>query len=65
MITKIFYYAGIVFSFIVMVAMIKLFKYNQESTGLWFAIAMAALGIATFVVTVVHTIINKDPWSGR
>ena len=65
MIEKIFYYGGIVFSFVVMVAMIKLFRYNQETTGLWFAIAMAVLGIATFVLTVYHTIINKDPWSGR
>jgi len=48
-----------------MVAMIKLFRYNQETTGTWFAIAMAVLGIATFVLTIYHTIINKNPWSGR
>lgn len=65
LIEKIFYYGGIVFSFVVMVAMIKLFRYNQETTGTWFAIAMAVLGIATFVLTIYHTIINKDPWSGR
>lgn len=64
MIEKIFYYGGIVFSFVVMVAMIKLFRYNQETTGTWFALAMALLGTATFVLTVIHTIKNKDPWSG-
>ena len=56
----IFYYGGVVFSFVIMVAMLKLYRYNVETTGPLFALAMAALGIATFVASVYHMIINRD-----
>lgn len=62
LIEKIFYYGGVVFAFVVMVAMIKLFRYNAETTGTWFAISMAVLGVGTFVGSVYHMVINKKEW---
>lgn len=37
------------------VAMSILFKYNWDSTGLWFALGIILLGVIIFVINIFHT----------
>jgi hypothetical protein len=45
------------FAIIWTVAMVKLWRWNVEGTGLWFAFAMVFLGVLVLVVSLLQTFI--------
>lgn len=44
-----------VFAITWIIAMINLWKWNSESTGIWFAFAMVFLGFLTLCLSIAHT----------